>query len=81
LSHDDCLTAFPALCAELNAYNPSLLVKKRLIVGTKLDMDGAPERLAALCARCENERVFGISVFSRAGLKELAAALKDILKT
>ncbi|MDR0552341.1 MAG: GTPase ObgE, partial [Spirochaetaceae bacterium] len=72
LSDDNYLTAFDALSAELRKYDPTLLSKKRVIVGTKLDLDGTAEHLEELRARFPEEKVFGISVFSRTGLAGLA---------
>jgi GTP-binding protein len=76
LSDDNFLDAFPQLLKELEhfdeQYGAKLLAKKRLLVGTKLDMDGTTERLDKLRAAFSNESVYGISVFSRSGLEELA---------
>ena len=78
LSEDNYAAAFTRLCTELEAYNADLLKKKRLLVGSKLDCDGTDERLAEIRTRYPNERVLGISVFSRTGLGELAAALGEL---
>ncbi|MDR2601360.1 MAG: GTPase ObgE [Spirochaetaceae bacterium] len=75
LSADGYLEAYEALCAELGAYDSALLKKKRLIVGTKLDEEGARENLEALTRRHPNERVLGVSVYSRTGLNDLAAEM------
>jgi len=78
LSDDNYLGAFDVLCGELAAYSPALMMKKRLIVGTKTDLEGSiagvspAQRLAELREKYPDEKVLGISVFSKDGLAELA---------
>jgi GTP-binding protein len=72
LSDDNYLTAFDVLQKELASFSPDLVRKKRLIVGTKTDLPETGGRLAELAAKYSNENVFGISVFSGEGIKELA---------
>jgi GTP-binding protein len=47
--------------------------KRRVLVGTKLDLEDTADRLAALRERYPHEKVMGISVFSGEGLAGLAA--------
>jgi GTP-binding protein len=75
LSSDNYLSAFDLLLKELSEFSPDLAEKKRIIVGTKLDLEGTEARLAELTARCSGETVLGISVFSGAGLTELASRI------
>jgi GTP-binding protein len=79
LAADNFLQAFETLCAELEAFSPALLRKPRLIVGTKLDLEGTGGRCGELAARYPGERVLGISVFSGEGLGNLTAALVALL--
>jgi GTP-binding protein len=72
LSEDACLEAFDVLYEELRAFSPALADKPRVLVGTKTDLEGAPDRLLSLKAACPGEDVLGISVFSGEGLPELA---------
>jgi GTP-binding protein len=72
LSDDNYLDAFAILSAELAAFSQTLLEKKRILVGTKLDMEGTAERLAVLQQKHPSEKVVGLSVFSGEGLKELS---------
>jgi GTP-binding protein len=67
--------AVDALYRELDAFSPELPRKPRIIAGSKIDIDGAPERLAALQKKYQDELVLGISVFSGEGLSELARAI------
>jgi ethanolamine utilization protein EutP (predicted NTPase) len=61
----------------LGAYDPALLSRPRLVVGTKLDLPESGERLRELGAAA-GERVLGISVWNRQGLEELARALVEL---
>ncbi|GHV67167.1 GTPase Obg [Spirochaetia bacterium] len=74
-SGENFLDAFDILHRELESFSPDLVKKQRLIIATKLDLEGAPERFAELKARYAGENVVGISVFSGLGIAELAAAL------
>jgi GTP-binding protein len=75
LSSENYLSAFDSLLKELSAFSPELAEKKRIIVGTKLDLEGTGDRLAELESSCSGETVLGISVFSGAGLEELASRI------
>ena len=80
LSDDNYPNAFDILLNELDSYsdecseNPGLTGKKRLIVGTKTDIEETSGRLDELKLKYPEEEVFGISVFSKTGLKELSHA-------
>jgi GTP-binding protein len=71
LSDDNYLDAFDILLGELGSYSKELTEKKRIIVGTKMDI--AAERLDDLQNKYTSEKVLGISVFSGLGIKELAS--------
>jgi GTP-binding protein len=75
LSADNYLEAPGILRAELSAFSPELPAKPRLVLGTKLDLEGTGERLAELAARYPEERMLGISVFSGQGLDRLEGEL------
>jgi GTP-binding protein len=81
LSSDDFLGAFRVLCDELGAFSPELLSKPRLILGTKLDLEGAAEGLKTLAARYPDEKIRGISVFSGQGLEGLGGELLHLAET
>ena len=77
LSEENYLLAFDTLIRELEAFSPELITKRRVIIGTKLDLEsaGVPvlERLDELKNKYVEERVLGISVFSGEGIGELAS--------
>jgi GTP-binding protein len=74
LSGDNYLSAFDILLNELGSFSDDLVGKKRLLVGTKTDLEGTSGRLAELAARYPAEEVIGVSVFSGDGIEELSRA-------
>ncbi len=68
LSSDNYLEAFEKLLGELREFSAELAGKKRIIAGTKLDLDGTSERLAELKEKYPDEDVIGISVYSNTGM-------------
>ena len=75
LSGENYLSTFDVLYRELETFSPALVNKRRLICGSKLDLEGAEEALVELAAKYPGETVLGVSVFSGKGLRELAAEL------
>jgi GTP-binding protein len=71
LSDDNYLDAFDILLNELESFSGELAKKKRLLVGTKTDLEGTSQRLCELAQKYPGEEVIGISVFSGEGIKEL----------
>ncbi|GHT74202.1 GTPase Obg [Spirochaetia bacterium] len=80
LGENSCTSAFDVLYNELAAFSPELVKKKRLLVGSKTDLDGAAEHLAALREKYAPEPVLGISVFSGDGIGELAEAIGALVR-
>jgi len=73
LAEEKYLDAFDVLLRELEDFSPSLIAKKRILCGSKLDLEGTADALEKLAAKYPQEKVLGISVFSGQGLQELAA--------
>jgi GTPase len=71
LSDENWEKAFPVLLEELGAFSPDLAEKRRIVLGTKLDLPETEGRLEQLAAALPGEEVLGISVFSGQGLPEL----------
>jgi len=74
LSDDNYPQAFDILLNELKSFSEELAKKKRLIVGTKTDLEETSGRLAELAEKYPAEEVLGISVFSGDGIDELSRA-------
>lgn len=79
LGTEDCAAAVSVLDEELGSYAEVLRGKPRILVGTKLDLEGARGRLRELAAAYPSDRVLGVSSFSREGVEELARTLLDIV--
>ena len=73
LGEDNYLNAYESLYKELEAFSPELISKKRIIIGTKLDLENTHERLVKLKGMYPKEKVVGISVFTNEGLQELSS--------
>jgi GTP-binding protein len=71
LSAEGWETAFDVLLEELRGYAPELAEKKRILVGTKLDLSEAREAFPRFCEKYPDERTLGISAITRAGLEAL----------
>lgn len=74
LSDNRYLNAYDALCKELYAFEPSLLDKPQVIIGTHLDEDGAPEHLEELKRKYADKVVLGICVFLEEGVTDVEKA-------
>ena len=80
LGGDDYLRAFDVLYKELEAFSPDLTAKRRIIVGTKLDLENTQARLEELKSKYTGEQVLGISVFSGEGIPELASLFGSLVQ-
>ena len=75
LGDESCLQTVEVLQAELAAYDAELARKPRLLLGTKLDLEGAADRLELLARRFPADTVLGVSALTHAGLQGLADRL------
>ena len=74
LGDEDPSLAVTTLSDELRSYDETLLEKKRIIIGTKIDLDTDGSALNRLRAAFPEDEVFGVSVYDRTGLIELIDA-------
>ena len=81
LGEENYLQAFDILYRELEAFSPELTAKKRILIGSKLDLDDTRERLLKLKEKYPKENVLGISVFSGEGISELASFFAALVQT
>jgi GTP-binding protein len=79
LSDPAFLDAFDILYNELGSFSAELVGKPRILAGNKLDLPGTDAAFKSLAERYPAERTLGISVFSGEGLRELAAAMGDLV--
>ena len=78
LGDPSCLKSFEVLKAELESFDAGLLDKPRMILGTKLDLDGAEDNLKALRRSLPGERVCAISALTGSGLGTLRQAFIEL---
>ncbi|RKX69139.1 MAG: GTPase ObgE [Spirochaetes bacterium] len=71
LGEEDPENAVRILEEELKKFDEHLPDKRRIIVGSKTDLDESGEKLSALKSAFPGEKVLGISVYTREGLSEL----------
>ncbi|MCK5250961.1 MAG: 50S ribosome-binding GTPase, partial [Spirochaetaceae bacterium] len=74
LGEEDPVHAVKILEEELRKYDPHLSDKRRIIIGSKTDLDESGENLAALISSFPDDKVFGVSIYTRDGLNELTDA-------
>ena len=79
LSQPDYPEAFNILYRELNNFSPELTSKRRILCGSKCDLEGTGEALKILAAKYPAEKVLGISAFSGLGLSELAVEIGALI--
>ena len=63
LSDENYLTAFDKLYAELNEYSEDLVKKPYVIIGTKIDEEGAEERFKELKEKYKGVEVLPLSIY------------------
>jgi GTP-binding protein len=80
LGEDNYLEAFDILIGELEAFSPELIAKRRIIIGTKLDLENTGERLLEFKSKYSDEEILGISVFSGVGIPELASLFGSLVE-
>ncbi len=75
LSGEQCPAGVRVLREELASYSDILAARPRLLVGTKLDLPQSAQGLADLRTAFPEDRILGISSFSREGVNELKKAI------
>jgi GTP-binding protein len=63
--------------SELAAYSRSLSEKPRILIGNKLDLPEAADRLAEIQSVFPDEKVLGVSALTGDGIRQLAGALLE----
>lgn len=65
MTDENYLSAFDILLKELNEYSPSFLQKQRVLIGTKMDCDGAKDTFKEFKKKYKKETVLPLSVFDK----------------
>lgn len=71
LSDEAYLETFATLMDELREFSPELAEKKRVVLGSKTDLDEDGSRLKALADSLPEENVLGVSSFARDKLDDI----------
>lgn len=71
MTSENALEAFDILLKELRAYSPLLSEKKRILIGTKMDEEGAKETFKAFKKKYKSEKVLPLSVYDKKALLEV----------
>ena len=79
LSELTYVDAVEILERELEAYSPELTNKRRLIIGTKRDVQGTETNLECLREMYPSERVLGVSAHTGHGIPQLKDVLRDLI--
>ncbi len=73
-SEEGALGAFPVLLAELESFSAETAAKPRIVIGTKMDLEGARERFEELSRSLPGERCIPMSVWTKEGFDEVKNA-------
>ena len=79
MSDPACLDQYDLLRNELEAYSPELPEKKEVLIGTKLDEEGAAENFERFKAKYADKKVFGMSIFDEDSVKPIRRAFVDMI--
>ncbi len=80
LSDERYLDAYDILCKELEAFEPELLKKHQVIIGTKTDEPGTGERLEELKQKYADKEVIGLCVYLDQGVDAVKHAFIRIVE-
>ena len=80
LSDDGFLESFPMLLGELAAFDGGLDDKRRIIIGTKMDLPESPNRFEDLRERYPDEAMLGISSYTMVGIEVLRHRLVRLVE-
>ncbi len=75
LGEDDPAAAVHILENELRTYDEAMSLKRRIIIGTKTDLDSDGHQLEKLKASFSDDEVYGLSVYSGDGLDDFLDSL------
>lgn len=79
LTSEDLKNDIEILKEELRNFSETLIQKHKLILGTKLDIEGTAENLEALKELYPGEKVIGISAVTRQGIEEFKQEIVGLL--
>lgn len=78
MSDENALDAFEILLHELNEYSHHLGDKNRIIICTKMDIDGTKDTFKAMKKKFKNEKLYPLSVYNKDMLSEVEKAFLEL---
>lgn len=78
LSDENYLEAYDALKNELEKYSPELIAKPSILIGTKIDEEGAEERFQLLKEKYPEEEIYSLSIYMDDLLEPVKAAFTKL---
>ncbi len=79
MSDPNFLDRYELLRNELETYSPDLVQKREVLIGTKLDEEGALGNFEAFRAKYSDKEVYGMSIFDEDSVKPIMKAFVDML--
>ena len=79
MSEPDCLEKYDLLRNELSSYSHELLEKKEILIGTKLDEEGAPENFERFRKKYADREVYGITVLQDETIRPVMQAFMRLV--
>ncbi|MGL1891924.1 MAG: GTPase ObgE [Spirochaetaceae bacterium] len=78
LSDPDYLGHYEKLLFEVGEFQADLLDKPRLLLATKIDVEGTEENLQELCKKYPDLDITAISVFARTGIEDITVKFFEL---
>ena len=78
LSDDNYLEAYDILSSELAKYSEELASKESILIGSKIDEDGTPERFEKLKAKYGDMKVLPLSIYMDDTVESVRRALLEL---
>lgn len=78
LTSDDTASVYEKLKVELKGYAPDLAERRKIIVGTKNDLEETDKGYRMLVAKVTDAEIISVSSFTRKGLKELIKSFEKV---
>lgn len=79
MTDPDFLNQYEKLRSELESYSEDLIKKKEVLIGTKLDEDGAPENFEKFKAKYADKHVFGMTILDEKTVEPIMDAFVNML--
>ena len=83
-SDENCFTAYDTLCSELAGFSKDLILKKRIVLCNKIDVEGAMENArkiqAEIASKEKDTVVLCVSVAEHIGMNDIRLAILNLVE-